>query len=227
MVFDLFGTLTGAEIDRDRHIVMLADALVLPPNDLRRVLRDTFDGRAKGQFGDVRDTLATLCQMLRIAPDTAALDDAVEVRMESERQMLQPRDGAMEVLDEMRNLGVKVGVLTDCTPEIVDIWPDLPYAKSVDCVIRSCDTGWRKPDRRMYSAVLQGIGLGASVCLYIGDGGSSELTGAAAVGLRPVLLRVPGEVYHRYDPESDWAGETIEHLERVIDLLERGGFSRS
>jgi putative hydrolase of the HAD superfamily len=63
------------------------------------------------------------------------------------------------------------------------------------------------------------LGLDASQCLYVGDGSSAELSGAAAVGLRPVLLRVPEEDHFRYDEEPDWAGDTIEDLGQVLTLL--------
>jgi putative hydrolase of the HAD superfamily len=222
VIFDLFGTLTGAEVDRDRHIVALAKSLGAPAHEFRAALRDSFDGRARGQYGDLRQTLLSICDELNLVVRPTAINRAIELRMASERRMLQPRKGAIELLTELRNQGFKIGLLSDCTPEIIDIWPDLPYADLIDCAVRSCDVGWRKPDARMYWAVLQGLGLDPTTCMYIGDGGSSELTGAAAVGLRPVLLRAPGETYHRYDAESDWDGEAIEGLEHVLGLLRQG-----
>jgi hypothetical protein len=51
VIFDLFGTLTGSEADRDDHIVALAGVLGASPEDLRRLMRDTFDRRAKGKSG--------------------------------------------------------------------------------------------------------------------------------------------------------------------------------
>ncbi len=220
VIFDLFGTLTGAEPDREQHTVALAKALGVPVDDLRIVLRDSFDGRAKGQYGDLRETLATLCKELGLMVTPHLLDRAVRVRMASELQMLQPREGAIEVLRELRDHGFKVGLLSDCTPEILDLWPDLPYAAFIDCAILSCDVGWRKPDARMYEAVLQGLGLDAASCVYVGDGGSSELSGAQTTGIHTILLRVPGETYYRYDAESDWRGETIENLAHLIRVLE-------
>jgi putative hydrolase of the HAD superfamily len=222
VIFDLFGTLTGAEVDRDRHIVALAQSLGAPVDEFRTALRDSFDGRAKGQYGDLRQTLLSLCDGLGLVVKPEAMNRAIGIRMASERRMLQPRKGAVELLAELRDQGFKIGLLSDCTPEILDIWPDFPYSEFIDCAVRSCDTGWRKPDARTYRAVLQGLGLDPTACMYIGDGGSSELTGAAAVGLRPVLLRVPGETYHRYDAESDWVGEAIEDLEQVLGLLRQG-----
>jgi putative hydrolase of the HAD superfamily len=222
VIFDLFGTLTGAEVDRDRHTLALAQALGTRADDLRQVLRNSFDGRARGQYGDLRRTLSLLADALGLDVSSQTLDRAIEVRMTSERHMLRPRQGAVELLAELRDQGFKIGLLSDCTPEILDIWPDLPYSEFVDCAVRSCEVGWRKPDPRMYRAVLQGLGLDPAACIYVGDGGSSELTGAAAVGLHPVLLRVPGETYHRDDAESDWNGETIESLGQVLELLQQG-----
>ncbi len=222
VIFDLFGTLTGAEVDRDRHTVALAQALGAPANEFRAVLRDSFDARAKGQYGDLRQTLLFLCNELGLVVNCETLSRAVEVRMASERRMLQPRRGSVELLVELHDRGFKIGLLSDCTPEILDIWPDLPYSDFIDCAVRSCDVGWRKPDPRMYRAVLEGLGLDPSDCIYVGDGGSSELSGAVAVGLRAVLLRVPGETYYRYDADSDWDGEAIEDLDQVLNLLRQG-----
>jgi putative hydrolase of the HAD superfamily len=186
-------------------------------DEFRAALRNSFDGRAKGQYGDLCQTLVSLCDGLGLVVKHETMNRAIEIRMASERRMLQPRKGAFE--SELRDQGFKIGLLSDCTPEILDIWLDLPYSEFIDCAVRSCDLGWRKPDARMYWAVLQGLGLDPTACMYVGDGGSSELTGAAAVGLRPVLLRVPGETYHRYDAESGWVGETIEDLEQVLGLI--------
>jgi hypothetical protein len=65
--------------------------------------------------------------------------------MEAERHMLEPRHGAVALLGTLRDLGIKIGLLSDCTPEILDLWSELPYATLVDCAVRSCDVRWRKP----------------------------------------------------------------------------------
>jgi putative hydrolase of the HAD superfamily len=220
VIFDLFGTLTGGESARDHHLEAMAKALGAPPDDFRRVMRESFDRRAKGHLGGLRQTLGIVCDELGLTPSSKTLEQAVQIRMNGELQMLQPRQGAVEILHELRDRGLRIGLLSDCTPEILDIWPGLAYADLFDSAIRSCEVGWRKPDPRMYEAVLRGLGLEAADCLYVGDGGSSELRGAEAVGLRPVLLRVAGEEYFRYDQEASWSGQTIEHLGQVLTLLD-------
>ena len=45
--------------------------------------------------------------------------------MEAERHMLEPRHGAVALLGTLRDLGIKIGLLSDCTPEILDLWSEL------------------------------------------------------------------------------------------------------
>jgi putative hydrolase of the HAD superfamily len=59
-----------------------------------------------------------------------------------------------------------------------------------------------------------------SDCLCVGDGGGHELSGAAAVGMRPVLLPDRDPRAHQFDLEVDWSGEYIEGLAEVLRLLD-------
>jgi putative hydrolase of the HAD superfamily len=73
----------------------------------------------------------------------------------------------------------------------------------------------------MYEAVLSRLEKRPEETLYVGDGGSSELSGATAMGMRAVLLRIDHERHVRYDEEVDWRGEVITDLATVPELLER------
>ena len=61
-------------------------------------------------------------------------------------------------------------------------------------------------------------------CLYVGDGSSNELTGAAAAGMHSVLVRHPDEDnsgIHRVDYEgAKWEGPVITSLKEVLNLVE-------
>ena len=67
------------------------------------------------------------------------------------------------------------------------------------------------------------LGVKLGDCLYIGDGSSKELTGAAAAGMNPVLVRHPEEDnpgVHRVDSEgSEWDGPVISSLYEVLELI--------
>jgi putative hydrolase of the HAD superfamily len=220
VIFDLFGTLTGFESARGSHAAVLAEVLGVPVEALTEQFRETYDERARGVFGDVREQLVHVAERLGAPPSDAVLERATELRMEGQRVVLQPRPGAIDVLTQLRARGLKLGVLSDCTNEIPILWPTSPYAELIDVAVFSCSLGIRKPDPRTYSAVLDALMVSADRCIYVGDGGSSELSGAKAVGLRPILLRIDEENHYRPEAETGWVGESIESLAQVLDLLD-------
>jgi putative hydrolase of the HAD superfamily len=219
VVFDLFGTLTGFESERNAHAVILADELGIPVEELTAQMFATYDERARGKSGGVRDQIVTLVERLGGSLSPQALERALEIRMASQAALLRPRSGAIEVLTALRAHGLGIGVLSDCTNEIPELWSSSAYADLVDSAIFSCVLGVRKPDPRTYDAVLAGLGVRAEETLYVGDGGSSELSGAKLAGLRPVLLNVAGENHLRYEAEIGWQGESISDLAEVLDLV--------
>jgi putative hydrolase of the HAD superfamily len=123
----------------------------------------------------------------------------------------------------LRARGLKIGVLSDCTNEVPILWPASVYASLVDAAVFSSVLGVRKPDQRTYAAVLTELRVRPDDCLYVGDGGSSELSGARKAGLRPILLDVAGEDHFRYDHELDWNGESVASLADVLRLVDDSG----
>jgi len=72
-------------------------------------------------------------------------------------------------INDLRVDGYLLGVLTDCTAEVPELWPSLPYAALVDAVTFSCDVGHRKPHPVGYCDIVRKLGVGAENCLYVGD----------------------------------------------------------
>ena len=92
----------------------------------------------------------------------------------------------------------------------------------MDATVFSCLAGVRKPDPRIYLLATEQLAVRPEECLYIGDGSSHELTGAASVGMHPVLIRVPYEDTPdavRIN-EEEWDGPRVSSLTEVLTLLE-------
>jgi putative hydrolase of the HAD superfamily len=71
----------------------------------------------------------------------------------------------------------------------------------------------RKPDPRLFRAAAARLPADPERCLYVGDGGGRELTGAAAVGMRAVLLAGPDWRPTRAGShETGWTGPQIASL---------------
>ncbi|MGH3494132.1 MAG: HAD family hydrolase [Sciscionella sp.] len=226
VVFDLFGTLTVDQVPAERYRLQepVAQALGVSPVALLGALRDTFTERATGAWGDLDQGLRALSRQLGADPSPERVAAAVALRLDAERGLARPRPGMLDLLADLRADGTPVGVLSDCTWEVVTIWPQLPYTPFVDEAVFSVVVGARKPARVMYDTVARGLAVDPERILYVGDGGSNELTGARAAGMHPVLMRgslnEPAEVSAlRYDAEDNWTGEHVRDVDELRQLL--------
>jgi putative hydrolase of the HAD superfamily len=58
--------------------------------------------------------------------------------------------------------------------------------------------------------------VAARECLYVGDGGGGELTGARAAGMTAIMLRAGDWAANAaYSREDDWAGPALSSLAQV------------
>jgi putative hydrolase of the HAD superfamily len=228
VLFDHFGTLTNPKVERDRDemVSALGRALGVPPSAFCEVMRWSFPQRAIGQLGDLCATLDELCRRLGHVPGPARLARAAGLRMAHERVLAEPTPGALAVLRELRHRGYLLGVVTDCSSELPSLWSELGYAAAVDAVSFSSEVGQRKPNPTMYLTVCKQLDVDAAECLYVGDGGSHELSGAAAVGMTAIWLDTGAPSDLRYDSELNWTGTRIQSLERLLELVPHGRSDR-
>ena len=220
VIFDFFGTLTPIsppEIWAD-NTAALAAVLGVPPAALVEVLDKSFPERISGALGDVRQTLHVLADRLGVQLSDEQLERAVAVRREMQESMFTFRPEAVPVLRQLRKQDFKIGLLSDCTSELPDAWPRLSVAALVDAPVFSCLERTRKPDPRLFRKVAAELQTAPAQCLYVGDGGGRELTGATAVGMRAVLLAGPDWRPHgARDREPDWAGLRISSLTELCE----------
>jgi putative hydrolase of the HAD superfamily len=221
VVFDYFGTLTPTVLHMvtEAEQLALGQALGVDPGELEVAWRSSFVARSTGRTGDLRATLLMLARQAGAEPTEAGLAEATRIRAMAYRRSATPRPESVDVLALLRDRGFRLAVVSDCSDELVVMWPELPVAKAVDATVFSAVEGVRKPDPLMYGRACERLGVSPSDCLYVGDGGSGELTGATKFGMRAVLLA--DELWadgHRYDADT-WQGETIHALTDVTTLL--------
>ncbi len=223
VIFDLFGTLTPnfAMVELERVLYQMAAHLSVPPQPFVRLWLDTFPQRATGMFRTKGANLAYICRALDMTVGEDALCGAADIFLAYERRHLIPRADALETLSRVKNAGLRTGLISDCSHPLPEVWPDTPFARLIDVPVFSCDVGVRKPDPHIYHLACSRLGVPPQQCLYVGDGGSQELTGASQVGMRAVLLRAEedGDRSVRYDTDV-WHGPSVPTLSEVISLLQ-------
>ena len=84
------------------------------------------------------------------------------------------RPETLGVIGALRDRGLPIGLVSDCTIELPEAWSGLPVAPLVDVPLFSCLEGTRKPDPRLFRKVA------AAACGRSPAGASMWATAAAA-----------------------------------------------
>jgi putative hydrolase of the HAD superfamily len=146
-------------------------------------------------------------------------DRLLELRRSNSAELLRaPREGVLETLRELGRRGIRTGLITVCSEDVVDVWAETPFAGVFDSEVFSCSCGYRKPDPRLYLQACQELGAAPGEALYVGDGSNDELAGAERVGMRAILIHRPGE--EPVWPEvRDWPGPRITSIPDVLSFV--------
>jgi putative hydrolase of the HAD superfamily len=89
----------------------------------------------------------------------------------------------LEALHDIRRMGVKIGVISNCAPEEVAAWSTSALPACCDDAVFSCQVGCAKPGADIYRLACRRLGVVPNDAIFVGDGGSDELEGAAGVGM--------------------------------------------
>ncbi|TDB77529.1 HAD family hydrolase [Micromonospora sp. KC723] len=220
VLFDFFGTLTR-RVQRGAAHHVTAELLGCPVDTLTAVLDRTFYQRASGRHGTAEATLRWVCAQAGVQPSDDAVRAAVASRHRAIRADTRLRDEAVPALAGLRHRGVRTGVISDCTHELPAFLPQLAVAPLLDVRIFSVQFGRCKPDPALYLAACCRLDVRPQDCLYVGDGGSQELTGARRAGMTAVRLAAPDLAGHLvFDAEQGWDGPVIGSLSELVDLVD-------
>jgi len=224
VLFDFFGTLVPNFMLSEHKAVLreMAGAAGAPAEPFVEQWLATFEERATGLFPTARENIHAVCETLKVIPKDHLCTAAVRLRLEFEQRHIAPRATALSTLKAIKARGLKTCVVSDCSPELPQLWNETPFAPLFDATVFSCDVGVRKPNPKIYLEACRRLGVEPAECLFVGDGGSRELTGAVAVGMRAVLLAAPEEQNnadtHRIDGE-EWRGTVIQDLSEVVKAV--------
>ena len=219
-IFDLFGTLVEV-YEKSKYystVEKMGDSLGMDYEDFHRYWNiETYNERMCGVYSNNAENIRHIGEKCGLSFSEGQVEEAVEIRRAFVKESLGLcREGLFETLENIKGRGYKIGLISDCSPDVPELWGELPYVKYFDDVIFSCRVGLKKPDREIYKLSVERLGVEFDNCYYIGDGGSNELTGAMSVGMHPVLIKsVEDEqkkVYKKY--LDNWSDE------RIFSLLE-------
>jgi putative hydrolase of the HAD superfamily len=205
VIFDLWNTLADWPFDVWAEVRPgVAERLGLTPEE--------FDERWYGELAKTRELgpMADALASLGASPEVA--EEIVALRRGVTQQGLVPVPGALETIAELRARGIRIGLITICSDDVVGLWPETAFHGLFDAEVFSCSVGLRKPDPRIYQLACEQLGVEPSEVLFVGDGANDELAGAERVGMTAVLFERP-------EYEVEWGGRRIRALPELLELL--------
>ncbi|UCC17201.1 MAG: HAD family hydrolase [Dehalococcoidales bacterium] len=224
VIFDLFGTLVDfyKVVDYNNTLVEMAAILNVPYREFRRIWDDTAPERNTGAFTTTNTSIAAICNRMDVQVDDDMIERAANIRREFVTRTLSPRHDTLSTLAQLKEKGIKIGLISNCSPDTPETWDQTPFPSLFDVTIFSTSARIKKPDPRIYRLALDGLGVAGEDCIYVGDGDSNELTGAQEMSMHPVMISVDYEkdnnlyVYNR----QEWDGPVISSLTEIVNLLE-------
>jgi len=201
--FDFYGTLAGWEpaagdiqrrsaaaegLDLDADAIEQAypraNALLDRENAVQRLASRTPEQR-ESFLAEYEQTL------LATAGYDVSLDvaRAIWLRVRSAPKELALYPDARSTLEELRNSGFILGVISNMGTDLPDYLEHMGITGLIEAAVSSGEVGVAKPHPAVFEAALRKVGVGASEALHVGDGYESDVLGAAAAGLGALYLQ--------------------------------------
>ncbi len=187
LFFDLFFTLIEPKYSSG-----------LNENDILGVSVDQWESIAEDQelyvrraTGQVQNHLQMIDEIVikgGFNPSPDQRNRLLELRMNRMRSALHHVDSAiLNTLSLLKEMGLQLCVISNADTIDIAGWEASPLCMLFDSAIFSCDIGSMKPQPHIYQAAMERMGISPQRSFFIGDGGSDELHGAKAVGMKTVL----------------------------------------
>ena len=135
------------------------------------------------------------------------------------------RPGMREMLEELKAMGMKIGVITNTiSMSFADhILKETNVSEYFQDIVKSCETGIRKPDKRIFELAMERIGSTKETTCYVGDTISRDVLGSRNADLAMcILIRNPAVAHRDKDfrgPDAPRPDYTIDGLDEIPEII--------
>lgn len=117
-------------------------------------------------------------------------------------------DDALPSMEGLREMGLKLGVISNIGFELQQTLVQLGIAQYLDVSVSSVEARVAKPDPKIFRLALGKVGVSANQTIHVGDSLETDVLGARSAGMLPVLLKRSAR------------SESQSHPQRIQTLLE-------
>ena len=204
VIFDLFETLISEFDSGHPSHTEVAQTLQLPVKEFQQEYQNLRFARLTGQFSDYTAVLRYIVRKLGGKSAESTIKTLAEHRYSAwavHLRRIEPE--ILDMLNEITTSGIRLGLISNTEGSSVLDWANSPLSGFFEVTVFSNVVGMVKPDPHIYQHACKNLGVAPSDCIFIGDGNSDELRGAAQVGMLPFCA---AWFLHRH---TDLLGEDI------------------
>jgi putative hydrolase of the HAD superfamily len=222
VLFDLFHTLIDVNSAPGPSS---SELLGIDPLLWNRTIIEEAHHHALGTVTDPYESVRIIVHSIDPSIAEDRIRAAVEARPRRFRHALtHVRPEILSALARIREMGMRTGLISNAGYDEVEAWRESPLCPLMDAAFFSCHEHLMKPDPEIYLRAARTLGVAPAACLFVGDGGSREHTGARAAGMRTVLTlglleeSLP-EIAARRPRDTDYEAGTIEGVADLVASL--------
>lgn len=185
VIFDLFETLISEFDSGHPSTTEVAQTLGLPVAEFQQEYQNLRPARYTGKL-DYAVSLRYIVRKLGGKSPESTIKTLAERRQSAftaHLRRIEPE--ILNMLNEITSSGIRLGLISNTDGSEVLDWVSSPLVAFFEVTIFSHVVGMVKPDPHIYQHACKNLDVAPSDCIFVGDGNSDELRGAAQVGMSP------------------------------------------
>jgi len=133
----------------------------------------------------------------------------------------RPFKEVFEVFNFLKRNGIKTGIISNAPVELKDILKRTGILEKINYLIISEETGYEKPDKKIFEYALKKAKIIPDECVYVGDNYITDIYGAKKAGIKPIwILRNTKNAHFSYKTQkNDGDIIKVKNLKEIIKFL--------
>jgi putative hydrolase of the HAD superfamily len=212
IIFDLFGTLVPY-IGQEEFISSLYPLSKIFGINIKLVKE--FWASEKGFYSAITEYKSTyervkaFCDHIGVE-DGNKLQAAIRSRLSTHVKWLKPYPTTIETLKNLKANNIRIGLVSDCSAEVYEIWETTSISNYIDVPLFSCIEKMNKSEIAIFELCCNRLNTVGEEIIYVGDS-IGELSFAKKLGMKPILMKTRKDV--------NWQGESIEETADILNYI--------
>lgn len=128
-----------------------------------------------------------LAHLVGLGDDCEEIAHAVNAAYQSPKSWMI-YDDVIGCLSELKRRRYTLAIVSNWSPNLLDLMRGLKLAPYFDEIISSADVGYRKPDPMIFTLTLERLKLQPEEVIHVGDRPDADGEGAKASGITPCII---------------------------------------